>query len=232
MLKFSFLASALLLTACAAPAPEHAQAPAAEPLASEAVLIAAEQAPLSGDALEWNAPFEPFNIIGNIQYVGMGGVSAYLITTPDGHFLIDGGVPQSAPQIIAHIEALGFDIADVRYLLNSHAHWDHAGGLARLQRASGATMVASEGDRSTLEAGQVAYGPSSDVAFPPVRGDHTLNIPASRRPENADANVLFRHVPAHRRLSNLERSASAVRELSVLPVDVKPAPHHALGFQG
>jgi metallo-beta-lactamase class B len=160
----------LLLAACAAPQTEHTP----PPLASEADLIAAESAPLSGDAAEWNAPFEPFTLIGNIHYVGMGGVSAFLITTPDGHFLLDGGLPQSAPAIIDHIEALGFDIRDVKYLLNSHAHFDHSGGLARLRRASGAAMVASEGDREEIERGYVEYGPSAGVRSPPVRVDRVI----------------------------------------------------------
>ncbi|MBC7768517.1 MAG: MBL fold metallo-hydrolase [Phycisphaerales bacterium] len=137
------LALALFLAACSAP---QTQAPTATPppLATSEQITAAEQEPLSGDALDWNAPVAPFNVIGNIHYVGMEGVSAFLITTPEGHILLDGGFAQSAPQIIASVEALGFDIADVRYLLNSHAHFDHAAGLARLQRASGAEMIAAQ----------------------------------------------------------------------------------------
>lgn len=163
----------LLLAACSAQAPVQ-NAPPQEPLASEDVLLAAEQAPLRGDEVTWNAAFEPFTVIGNIHYVGTAGVSAFLITTPEGHFLLDGALPQSAPQIITNVEALGFRIDDVRYLLNSHAHIDHAGGLARLQRASGAHMVASEPDRGALEAGRVGYGPSADWAFPPVRVDQVI----------------------------------------------------------
>lgn len=169
-MKPRYLLAALALCACAAPVREETP----QPLASEAQLIAAEQAPLRGDEAEWNAPFEPFTVIGNIHYVGTAGVGAYLITTPEGHFLLDGVLPQTAPRIIANIEALGFEIGNVRYLLNSHAHMDHAGGFARLQRASGAVMVASEGDRGALEAGRVGYGPSADWAFPPVRVDRAI----------------------------------------------------------
>lgn len=168
-LRALFLCTALM--ACAAPS--EPSAPAA-PLASEDEIAAAEQAPVSGDAAHWNAAFEPFTVIGNIHYVGTSGVSAFLITTPEGHFLLDGGPPQSGPAIAAHIEALGFNIRDVKYLMNTHAHLDHAGGLARLQRASGAVMVASEGDRAALEAGRVGYGPSADWAFPPVRVDRII----------------------------------------------------------
>lgn len=170
MISLRALLGLITLAACAAPASEPAQ----PPLASEAQLEAAEAAPVSGSALEWNEPFAPFTVIGDIHYVGTAGVSAFLITTPEGHFLIDGGPPQSAPAIIANIETLGFRIGDVRYLMNTHAHIDHAGGLARLQRASGAVMIASAGDRPTLEAGHIFYGPSETWTFPPVRVDRVI----------------------------------------------------------
>ncbi len=146
------------------------------PLASDAEIAAAENAPLNGYAINgrWNEPYEPFTVIGNIHYVGTAGVSSFLITTPDGHFLIDGILPQSVPQIASNISALGYDVRDVRYLLNSHAHFDHAGGLAGLQRLSGAVMVASAADKPVLEAGDIGYGPSSGMRFPPVRVDRVI----------------------------------------------------------
>jgi metallo-beta-lactamase class B len=150
--------------------------PAPPPLASEAVIAAAESAPLRAweTSGRWNEAFAPFNVIGNIYYVGTAGVSSYLITTPDGHFLLDGALAQSAPQIMANIAAMGFDIHDVKYLLNSHAHIDHAAGLARLKRASGAVMAASAADKPTLEAGQIGYGPTGGMPFPPVRVDRIV----------------------------------------------------------
>lgn len=151
-------------------------ASAAPPLASDAEIAAAENAPLNGYAINgrWNEPYEPFTVIGNIHYVGTAGVSSFLITTPNGHFLLDGILPQSVPQIAANIRALGYDVRDVRYLLNSHAHFDHAGGLAGLQRLSGAVMVASAADKPVLEAGDIGYGPSSGMRFPPVRVDRVI----------------------------------------------------------
>ena len=102
---------------------------------------------------EWNAPVKPFNIHGNSWYVGTAGLSAVLVTSPQGHILLDGALPQSAPLIIANIQALGFRIEDVKVILNSHAHWDHAGGIAALQRASGATVMASASGALGLQSG-------------------------------------------------------------------------------
>ena len=102
---------------------------------------------------EWNAPVKPFNIHGNSWYVGTAGLSAVLVTSPQGHILLDGALPQSAPLIIASVKALGFRIEDVKFILNSHAHWDHAGGIAALQRASGATVVASASGALGLQSG-------------------------------------------------------------------------------
>jgi metallo-beta-lactamase class B len=161
----------VLFAACAAPAPL-----ALPPLASDAEIDASIAAPLEPTAanMEWNTASAPFTVIGNIHYVGTKTVSAWLITTPEGHFLIDGIVPQSAPLILGNIRALGFDPADVKYLLNSHAHIDHAGGLAALKRATGAIMVASTADKPILEAGDVFYGPSMGMKFPPVRVDQVI----------------------------------------------------------
>jgi metallo-beta-lactamase class B len=101
----------------------------------------------------WNKPTTPFKIIGNVYYVGTNGLAAYLITTPKGDFLIDGGLAESAPLIEANIKALGFNLTDIKYLLNSHAHLDHSGGLEQLKKDTGAPLIASEGDKSALEGG-------------------------------------------------------------------------------
>ena len=108
-----------------------------------------------GDAQRaaWNRPFQPFHVIGNIHYVGAGGVSAFLIVTAEGSILLDGGLPETAPEIVRNIAAIGFRVGDVKVLLNSHAHFDHAGGLAELKRLSGAQVVASAGDAPALRTG-------------------------------------------------------------------------------
>lgn len=171
--KARLFLAALAALACVSASPAL---PPKAPLASDAVIAAAETAPLSPFAIsgKWNEPHPPFRVMGNIYYVGTQGVSAWLITTPKGHILIDGIMPQSVPQIIANVKTLGFDIHDVKFLLNSHAHIDHAGGLAGLQRASGARMVASAADRPILEAGDISFGPSKGMRFPPIRVDRVI----------------------------------------------------------
>jgi metallo-beta-lactamase class B len=126
--------------------------------------------------LEWNKPMAPFHVIGPIYYVGMADVSAFLIDTPQGLILTDGGLPESAPQIEAHIKALGFKLSDVHILLNSHAHFDHAGGLAALKRDTHAQFYASAADKPFLESGRITFGPSAvpEDDFPPVKVDHVV----------------------------------------------------------
>ena len=103
---------------------------------------------------EWNQPVEPFKIIGNIYYVGASDITSYLITTPKGHILIDSGFPETVPQIKANIGKLGFQLEDVKYILNSHAHYDHSGGIAELKRLTKkAKFLASEADVPLLKRG-------------------------------------------------------------------------------
>lgn len=129
----------------------------------------AQKDPLSRS---WNQPVEPFRIIRNVYYVGASDVTAYLIATPKGHIIIDGGFEETAPMILANVEKLGFDRADIRILLNSHAHYDHAGGLAALKAATGATFIASEGDAPQLARGGKDDPQFGDAfPFPPVTPD-------------------------------------------------------------
>jgi metallo-beta-lactamase class B len=102
---------------------------------------------------DWNVPQEPFRVFGNTYYVGTAGLTAILITSDGGHILIDGALPQSAPLVEANIRALGFQPRDIRLILNSHEHFDHAGGLATLQRATGARIAASPAAARALRQG-------------------------------------------------------------------------------
>jgi len=101
----------------------------------------------------WNAPREPFRIFGNSYFVGPAGLGSVLITSPRGHILLDGALPQSAPLIDANIRKLGFRTEDIRLIVNSHAHYDHAGGIAALQRISKATVAASAAGARALQDG-------------------------------------------------------------------------------
>jgi metallo-beta-lactamase class B len=123
----------------------------------------------------WNAAQEPFRVFGNTYYVGVAGLSALLVASDKGHILLDGGLPQSAPSIDASIRKLGFRTEDIRLIVNSHAHYDHAGGIAALQRASGAIVAASAPGARAIERGeppaddpQYAFGKEAN-GFPPVK---------------------------------------------------------------
>src|SRR5262245_54930849 len=87
-------------------------------------------------------PVEPLRVIGNIYYVGARGLASYLITTPEGHVLLDTGTKEMHPVIRANVERLGFKLPDIKYLLSSHAHFDHMQGHAAMKRATGAQVVA------------------------------------------------------------------------------------------
>jgi len=115
---------------------------------------------------EWNVPQRPLRLHGSTYYVGTHGLGAILITSPQGHVLIDGGLPQSAPLIRANIESLGFHMGDVKLILNTHAHYDHAGGIAELQRASSARVMASPWSAGVLKTGTSQPGdPQLGIAF-------------------------------------------------------------------
>jgi metallo-beta-lactamase class B len=103
-----------------------------------------------------NEPQAPFRIFGNTYYVGTHGVSSILVTSDRGHVLIDGDLAQSAPMIADHIRALGFRVTDVKLILNTHVHCDHADGIAELQRLSGAAIKASPRSAGILANGGVS----------------------------------------------------------------------------
>lgn len=142
-------------------------------LAAVGLVLASPASAQLGDQREaWNRSTEPFRIAGNVHYVGTEALGAFLVATPEGHVLIDGALPESADQIAANIRRLGFRVEDVKYLLISHAHLDHAGGLARLKELSGAKLLASAGDTPELESGKVTYRDSWD--FPAVKVDRVV----------------------------------------------------------
>lgn len=128
-------------------------------------------AELCSSCAAWSVPQAPVKIHGSTYYVGTRELGSLLITSPEGHVLIDGALPNSAPLILENIRTLGFDPGDVRLILNSHAHFDHSGGLAALQRATGAEVAATVASASVLEQGTSAEGDPQHgvlVDFPPV----------------------------------------------------------------
>ena len=101
----------------------------------------------------WNRPVKPFRVVGNIYYVGVEGVASYLISTPRGHILMDSGFPETVPRIQDSLNQLGLRLQDVKILINSHAHFDHAGGFAELKKLTGAKLMISEADAKLISDG-------------------------------------------------------------------------------
>jgi metallo-beta-lactamase class B len=115
-------------------------------------------------------PQQPFKIYGNSYYVGTHGLGSVLITSGTGHVLIDGALPESVPQIVDHIRSLGFRVEDIRLIVNSHVHFDHAGGIAELQKLSGARVAASKWTADVMQKGAVARDdPQFGVIIPTPR---------------------------------------------------------------
>ena len=140
-----------------------------------ALILPTVQATPSSEAIprsQWNAPQTPFRIYGNTWYVGPHGLTSLLVDTGHGLALFDGDLPESAPLIEAHIHALGFRLRDVKWILNSHPHADHAGGIAALQAASGAQVLSSAAGARELALGGAdrsdpQFGSIPD--YPPVK---------------------------------------------------------------
>ena len=128
------------------------------------------------DPPAWSEPIAPFHIVGPIHYVGTRGLAAYLIKTPDGAILLDGTLERNVPAIERGIVRSGVPLRSVKVLLNSHAHFDHAAGLAALKRDTGARLAVMDADVRAIATGTppsvVSYGV---VTFPPVRVDRTLH---------------------------------------------------------
>lgn len=138
-----------------------------------ALLLAGAALPASActDDSAWTAPGEPFLIYGNTWYVGGCGLSSVLVTSPRGHILIDGTMAENAPLILANIRKAGFDPRDVKVILFGHAHFDHVGGVAALQAATGARVLGRAADIRALRVGHgLADDPqgASAAHYPPV----------------------------------------------------------------
>lgn len=147
---------------------------------------------------EWDKPAPPFHIYGSTFYVGTCGISAILITGPDGHILLDSGTDAGAQVVLDNIATLGFDPDDVTYLLHSHEHFDHTGGHARIVEASGAAVIAS---RKSAEVLRTGISHRQDPQF----GMHDAMAPVAvarevssgDRIETAAATLIAHETPGH-----------------------------------
>jgi metallo-beta-lactamase class B len=126
----------------------------------------------------WTTPFEPFRIAGNLYFVGSKGLGNYLITTPQGHILINSDLEANVPMIQASVEKLGFKFTDIKILLISHAHWDHDAGSATIKKLTGASYMVMDADVPVVESGgktDFQYGNSPASLYAPTKVDRVLH---------------------------------------------------------
>lgn len=117
------------------------------------LILAACAAGANAQDRDWSSPQQPFTIYGNTHYVGTGGISAILVTSPQGHILVDGTTAEGAQVVADNIRTLGYKLEDVKYILSSHSHEDHAGGISTLQKLTGATVLAGQANVETMRTG-------------------------------------------------------------------------------
>jgi metallo-beta-lactamase class B len=171
--------------------PVYAQTPAPTPVP------APSQADLIARLMKtWATPTPPFQMIGNIYYVGSEGLASYIIKTTDGLILIDTLMPQSTALIEDSMRQLGFKVSDIKLMLNTHGHLDHTGGLAQIKKESGATLVAGARDKPLLESGTYPGDEQrEDLKFPPVTVDRTVQD--GDRVTLGDVTLVARATPGH-----------------------------------
>ncbi len=143
------------------------------------LILAGMMALTAGAALaddpSWTTAHAPYRIAGSIYYVGTAGIGVYLIETPKGDILLDSGPEGAADIVEGNIAALGVKLHDIKYLIETHAHCDHIGGMARLKKDTGAILIASAGDRFALEHGRhVGDNVNGIATFPAVKVDRTI----------------------------------------------------------
>jgi len=127
---------------------------------------------------DWTEPFPPFRIAGNLYYVGSKGLANYLITTAQGHILINSDLEANAPLLQSSVEKLGFKFSDIKILLISHAHWDHDAGSALIKKMTGASYMVMDADVPVVESGgktDFQYGSDPDALYPPTKVDRVLH---------------------------------------------------------
>ena len=123
---------------------------------------------------EWNQPFKPFHIIGNIYYVGTNNLASYIIKTKPGLILLDTAMQESAPIVRANIETLGFKLKDIKIMISSHAHFDHVAGHADMKAATGAKVYATKADAEIMESGGKKGFHPLEPYYKPIKVDKIL----------------------------------------------------------
>src|SRR6185295_1587624 len=147
---------------------------------------------------DWTEPFPAFRIAGNLYYVGSKGLASYLITTPDGHILINSNLEANVPMIRMSVESLGFKFSDIKILLISHAHYDHCAGSAAIKQLTGAKYMVMEGDVEVVESGgknDFQYGNDPTTLYPPTKVDRVLHD--GDHVKLGDAKLTARLTPGH-----------------------------------
>src|ERR1041384_5638451 len=147
---------------------------------------------------DWTTPFPAFRISGNLYYVGSKGLASYLITTPEGHILINSDLEADVPLIRSSIESLGFKFNDIKILLISHAHYDHCAGSAMIKQLTGAKYMVMDGDVDVVESGgkkDFQYGNDPTSLYPATKVDRVLHD--GDRVKLGDATLTARLTPGH-----------------------------------
>jgi metallo-beta-lactamase class B len=141
------------------------------------ILLVGGSRRISSQPNDWLEPFPPFRIAGNLYYVGSRGLASYLVTTSDGHVLINSNLEASVPMLRASVEKLGFAFKDVKILLISHAHWDHNAGSALIKEQTGARYMVMAEDVPAVESGgrtDFQYGSDQGTLYKPTKVERTL----------------------------------------------------------
>ena len=148
---------------------------------------------------EWSQPYKPFRIAGNLYYVGTYDLACYLITTPGGHILINEALESTVPDIRKNVESLSYKFTDIKILLSSQAHFDHVGGIAEIQKLTGAKVMIDKADAQVMEDGgnsdYLFGGKGKGSMFKPVHVDRKLND--REIISLGGMNITFLHHPGH-----------------------------------
>jgi metallo-beta-lactamase class B len=162
------------------------------------LLLASTSAKAPAQDDDSTPPFPAFRVAGNLYYVGTKGVASYLITTSQGHILINSNVEAGVPLLRASVESLGFKFSDIKILLISHAHWDHDAASATIKKLTGAKYMVMEGDVPVVESGgksDFQYGNDPEAHYPPAKVDRVLRD--GDEVKLGDAMLTARLTPGH-----------------------------------